>query len=43
MANKINFYKKLEIGMLQKGYNKIIQTIKEGKSLTDRGEFSMLN
>ncbi len=43
MAGKINFYKKLEFGMLQKAYNKIINSIKESKSITDRGEFSMLN
>ncbi len=43
MAVKVNFYKKLEIGMLQKAYNKILLSIKEGKSTTDRGEFSMLN
>lgn len=31
MAGKISFYKKLEIGMIQKGYNKIIANLKEGK------------
>lgn len=43
MELKLNFYKKLEIQMLQKAYNKILYNLRESKSALDKGEFSMLN
>jgi hypothetical protein len=43
MADKLNFYKKLEIPVLQEAYGRISKAIRSGEKLAERGEFSMLN
>lgn len=43
MSDKLNFYRKLEIPVLQDAYNRIVKRLREGERLAERGEFSMLN
>ena len=43
MGEKLNFYKKLEIPVLQNAYNRIHYFLKQNEQLAERGEFSMLN
>lgn len=43
MAEKLNFYKKLEIPVLQEVYGRISRTLKAGERLAEKGEFSVLN
>jgi hypothetical protein len=43
MSEKLNFYKKLEIPVLQNAYNRIHAFLKQNEQLAERGEFSMLN
>lgn len=43
MSDKLNFYKKLEIPVLQNAYNRIHSFLKQNEQLAERGEFSMLN
>ena len=43
MGDKLGFYKKLEIPLLQDAYGRISKTLKQGDKLADRGEFSGLN
>lgn len=43
MNDKLNFYKKLEIPVLQDAYNRISRALKMGEKLAEKGEFSILN
>lgn len=43
MSDKLNFYRKLEIPVLQDAYGRILKRLREGERLAERGEFSMLN
>lgn len=43
ISSKVNFYKKLEIPILQNAYNRLHGFLEENERLADRGEFSILN
>lgn len=43
MNEKLNFYKKLEIPVLQDAFGRISKALKMGEKLAEKGEFSMLN
>ena len=43
IADKVHFYKKLELPLLQDAYNRIFDFLKNSEALAERGEYSMLN
>lgn len=43
MSDKIHFYKKLDLPLLQQAYNKLFDVIKTSRCMSDEGEFSILN
>jgi hypothetical protein len=43
MNEKLNFYKKLEVPLLQDAYTRLSNFLRQNDKLADRGEFSILN
>ena len=43
IADKIHFYKKLELPLLQDAYNRLFEGLRNSKALADEGEYSLLN
>lgn len=43
IGDKVHFYKKLELPLLQDAYNKLFEAVKNSKTVIEEGEYSQLN